>query len=181
MKRFIYLFTVSVLLFSCGYSSESKLKDALKDVVIEKAGFNPDYEFISMETDTVTVKDLNEYLEKQFPKDEYPDGVPSDFKSEQFETFIAPLKSKKNDNEMCFLSIKHKYSIDNPILGKRVEVIRYDLFEEMDGKYKYVGEDLRKEKFFSDVDDYKFNKQMEQSEAEIKKTEQQYDSIINAM
>ena len=177
----LFVVALSVFMFSCGNSEEANLKEALKDVVIENAmGINPDYEFISMEIDTVTVKDIKDFVEKQFPKDEYPDGVPSDFKSEKFETFTAPLKSKKNDNDMCFLSVKHKYSIDNPFLGKRVEVIRNDLFEVVDGKYKFVNEDLRKEKFFSDVDDYKFNKQMEKSNAEMEKAEQELDSIIKS-
>lgn len=180
MKRLFFLLSVTILLFSCN-SPESKLKEALKDVVIEKAGFNPDYEFISMEIDTVTVKDINDFIEKQFPKDEYPNGLPSDFKSKKFEAFTAPLETKKNDSDICFLSVKHKYSIDNPFFGKRVEVIRHDLFEEIDGSYKYIGEDIRKDDLFSDIFNYKIKEQDQEFEERMRREQEQMDNTFNAI
>lgn len=156
-----FIFTLAFV--SCTKSPEEKLKEALKDVVIEKgSGLITDYKFISLQIDTVRVKDIKAFINKSFPEKDFPNGVPSDFEDEDFDIFIAPLKENSNDEDICYLSVKHKYSFFNPFFNKNTEKVVYRLFEELDGQYKYVADDLRKDYTWMKPTDYKLDKTFEE-------------------
>ncbi len=125
MKK-IFLFIAIVILASCGNNSPQKqIETVLKDVVIEQgSGMISDYESLSMEIDTVRVSDIKQFIVKCFPADKYPNGIPADFKDEEFGSLIAPLKTHSSDNDIVYLSVKHKYKIFNPLVDKKIEVIQ---------------------------------------------------------
>ena len=166
---------VAVLaVWSCNSDPDSKLKGALEEAVQEKAGgFGKmqDYKLISYEVDTVRVSDIKAFEEKCFPKSDYPQGVPSDFSDEQFDEFVKPLKDHKSDNDIVYLSVKHKYSIYNPIVKQTVTVKSYELLNP--STLEYIGSDLRKGHDWSGADDY----QMKKLDAEIDSLEKVYNSI----
>lgn len=158
MKKIIYLFVVVLGVISCAKSNEQKIEDVLRDVVVEKAGgvSVDDYKSLSVEIDTVRVSDIKAFEGKCFPKKNYPNGVPTDFNDEQFLNFVAPLKTHKADNDIVYLSARHKYSIFNPILNKQVEVIQYRLLDPV--SFKYMGDDLRKDNGWFGVQEYEMSK-----------------------
>lgn len=157
MKKIIYI-SLLFLVVSCGKSNEQRIEESLKDVVIEQAGgiSIKDYKSLSIEIDTVRVKDIKAFAVKCFPKKEYPKGVPSDFNDEDFVKFTAPLKEHKSDNDIVYLSVKHKYSVFNPILNKQTEVIQYRLLDPV--SYKYIANDLRKDNTWFGIQKYEIDK-----------------------
>ena len=154
MKR-VYFFCLLLFLLlsaSCsnvsGTDEKEDLKSVLKEIVIEKhSGQILDYTFLDLDIDSVRVKDINAFIEKCFPKEGKVGygGIPYDFDDERFNLFIAPLKDHSNDEEVCFLSIKHKYSFFNPDYNKKSENINYHLFFITAEKYRYVDGDLCKD------------------------------------
>ena len=163
MKK-CFLFMVTLIMVSCAktiQSPEQQIEAVLKDIVIEKGnGMISDYNMISMEIDTVKISDIKAFIDKNFPKDKYPEGIPSDFKDEEFETFISPSKTKTSDEDIVYLSVKHKYSIFNPLLDKSIEVIKYHLLDPV--SYKYIADDLRKDDLWMAVQKYEANKASEE-------------------
>lgn len=157
MKKIIYI-SLLLLAVSCGKSNEQKIEESLKDVVIEQAGgiSIKDYKSLSVEIDTVKIKDIKAFVLKCFPAKEYPTGVPSDFNDEDFAKFTAPLRERKSDNDIVYLSVKHKYSVFNPILNKQTQVIQYRLLNPV--TYKYIANDLRKDNTWFGMQKYEINK-----------------------
>lgn len=82
--------------------------------------------------------------------------MPSDFNDEHFSKFIAPLKTHKADNDIVYLSVKHKYIIFNPLLNKKVEVVQYRLLDPK--TLEYIEDDLRKDKTWTGVQEYEMSK-----------------------
>lgn len=160
-KSLLFTFIGMALFFvSCTKSSEQQIKEVLKEIVIEKGrGAISKYEFKSMEIDTLRIKDLTNFVENCFPPKEYPNGVPKDFNDEKFLEFTKPLKNSKSENDIVYLSVKHKYTIFNPILNSNVDIITYRILNPID--YKYVMDDIRKDEFWSAASDYKFQQEMD--------------------
>lgn len=156
MKK-LFLFIAIIIMVSCNNNPEKQIENILKDVVIENgSGMISDYESLSMEFDTVRVSDIKQFIEKCFPAEKYPNGVPADFKDEKFLGFIAPLKAQKADNDIVYLSVKHKYKILNLLIDKKIEVIQQRLLDPT--TYKYIGDDLRMDKTWMGVIQYEMDK-----------------------
>ncbi len=125
---------------------------------------------ISIDIDTLYVKDIKDFINKNFPEKDFPNGVPSDFKNEEFEKYTAPLKEKKSDNDVCFIRVKYRYKFFNPFFNRDMENIEYSLYVEDGDSYKYVLNDLSKEQMWTAPQDYL-----------IEKMDQQLDSITKNM
>lgn len=168
MKK-LFLFIAIIIMVSCDNNNpEKQIETILKDVVIENgAGMISDYESLSMEFDTVRVSDIKQFIEKCFPAEKYPNGVPADFKDEKFLGFIAPLKTHNSDNDVVYLSVKHKYKIYNPLVDKKIEVIQQRLLDPT--TYKYIDDDLRKDKMWMGVINYEMDKASEELDKVLEK------------
>ena len=160
-KNCILIFMISIILYACGgKKTESQIESVLKEVVIERGGgMVSEYKHLSMDIDTVKVSDIIAFVHKNFPKEKYPNGIPEDFNDEDFEKFTSPIKTKKND-EIAYLSVKHKYSIFSPMIDKKIEVIKYRLLDPI--SYKYIVDDLRKDDTWMAIQQYEANKVSEE-------------------
>lgn len=166
MKKIIILLGF-IAFVSCSESPEQKMESVLKDVVVEKSGGAlSGYKMLSIDIDTIRVTDIKQFIEKNFPKEEFPDGVPADFKDEKFESFIAPLKTKQADNDVVYLSVKHKYSFFNPFFNKDMEKIDYRLI--VPETFKYISDDIRQDKMWTAIHDYKMEKAFKDAQKAIR-------------
>lgn len=114
MKKLVFIMLSVIALVSCGNNEASKIQENLENVVIEHgAGFVNSCKTMSINIDTIRVADIKRFIEECFPKEEYPYGVPTEYEEtdEAFSKFIAPLNKAKDDNEIVYLTVKHKYEI----------------------------------------------------------------------
>lgn len=178
MKKVLWLIvclmTMVVSFTSCSTNPTSKIQSNLEEVVIEKgAGFVKSCNTISMVIDTIKVSDIKNFVSQYFPN-----GVPNDFKDDDFEKFVSPLKNTNGDNTIVYLSVTHKYKINmvgDPFGRDEAIITAHRLINPI--TYEYISDDLRKDVMWSLTPlEYKYNKAMEE---ELKATEEELSQFQN--
>ena len=147
-KFFIALFSLVAMVFvftACGSSETKKIESKLEERVKESSfGFIKKSKTLQLDIDTVRVSDVKGFIEASFPKSNFPNGIPSDFRDKDFSKFIAPLKDHTNLDDVVYLAVvykaEHKISVD--LLG-RPEIIRTDYWLIDPVTYDYVMDDIR--------------------------------------
>lgn len=165
MKKFlmamVFLMTMMLAFSSCGSSETDKIEAKLVEKVTEDSwGLIKKCKTLQLDIDTIRVADIKAFIADAFPKELFPNGIPSDFSDKDFSKFIAPMDKNANDDDIAYLAVTYKSKrIPSVDLFKRAEIIVTEHWLIDPSTYDYVMDDFREDGSWTAPQEYLIKKE----------------------